>query len=513
MTGTGTVLLETGRLAEARQQFWQDAEDAEERGDADGLAIAALGLGGLWVHEHRSTLDQARVTDLQRRALAGLDPETPLAHRLRVRLAAEHAYVHDDVAPVLAALDRARRLPDPVPLAEALSLVHHCLLGPHHTLPRLTLADELIAISPTTGRRVDGLMGLTWRTIDFFLAGDRRAVRSLRELRERLEVDRCDGLSYVVAALDVMLAMRAGQLADAERLADECYERGREVGDADALGWYGAQLVAIRRLQGRGAELLPLLDDLVNSTSVAEPRSGFMAAIAALAASAGDRPAASRALACLRTGGLDTVPPSSTWSATMMGVCEAAHVLGDVDSARVGYDLLAPHAHLPVMASLAVACYGSAHRPLGLAAWTMGDIDLAIDHLEAAVVADLAIGNAPCHALGLATLADALSQRGAAGDAARAVELRRTAIAEADRCGMADRAREWQMAQPDCASAVVECQRDGTRLAGRHRRTHGRRPAHRRHGVPGPAGPARRHRDRGRRAGQQPRRVLSRCGR
>ena len=69
-----------------------------------------------------------------------------------------------------------------------------------------------------------------------------------------------------------MLAVRAGRLTEAEELAGQCYEFGLDVGDADALGWYGAQLVSIRWLQGRGEELLPLIEDLVTSTTIAEPR-------------------------------------------------------------------------------------------------------------------------------------------------------------------------------------------------------------------------------------------------
>jgi hypothetical protein len=53
-------------------------------------------------------------------------------------------------------------------------------------------------------------MGAAWRTVDLLLAGDRRAGRSLGELRDHLKTVRCDCLSYLVAALDVMLAMREG---------------------------------------------------------------------------------------------------------------------------------------------------------------------------------------------------------------------------------------------------------------------------------------------------------------
>ena len=74
----GHTLLEQGRLAQARHHFWRDAEIADAEGDAEGLARAALGLGGIWVHEHRSTLERARVDGLQRKALRST-PSTPRA--------------------------------------------------------------------------------------------------------------------------------------------------------------------------------------------------------------------------------------------------------------------------------------------------------------------------------------------------------------------------------------------------------------------------------------------------
>jgi hypothetical protein len=451
-TMTGDALLEAGRLRDAREQFWRDADDAVRLSDAEALARAALGLGGIWVHEHRSTLELAQVSDLQRRALALLEPVSPMARRLAVRLAAEEAYLGGDVSTIMAELAAAHRQGDPLLLAEALSLTHHCLLGPHYRDVRLAVADELIAVSPATGRALDGLMGLAWRTVDLFLAGDRRATRSLEELRGRLELDRCDSLRYLVAALDVTLAIRAGRLGEAERLADECYQLGLDVGDADAFGWYGGQLVAIRWLQGRGAELLELVGDLVQSPTVPEPCSGFVAAVAALAASAGDLTSSRAALECLRSGGLHTVPPSSIWSATMLGVCEAA------------YELLVPFAASPIMASLGVACFGSSHRPLGLAALAMGDLDGAIAHLESAVVADLAIGSGPWHAMDLAALADALDCRDGPGDRGRATEARQAAIDEARRSEMSGRAAEWErrlVADDGGAALPVVLGRDG----------------------------------------------------
>ena len=78
-TSRGRELLEAGRLAEAREQLWHEAQAADAESDAESLAAAALGLGGVWVHEHRSTLELARVVELQRRALAGIEPASALS--------------------------------------------------------------------------------------------------------------------------------------------------------------------------------------------------------------------------------------------------------------------------------------------------------------------------------------------------------------------------------------------------------------------------------------------------
>lgn len=149
------------------------------------MARAALGLGGLWVHEHRTAADTAMVRERQRRALRLIDPESSLAFRLRIRLAGEDDYRSGGHAAILAQVAEARLAGDPVPLAEALSLAHHCVLGPEHGVLRRELAQDLIAEASRTARRGDLLMGLMWRTADLFGDGDPHALRSLEELRGR----------------------------------------------------------------------------------------------------------------------------------------------------------------------------------------------------------------------------------------------------------------------------------------------------------------------------------------
>jgi hypothetical protein len=439
----GACWLARGRLQEAREQFWSEHAAAKGAHDVIGSAEAALGLGGLWVHEHRSTFERARVLAAQRAALVDIDHGSALAARLRVRLAAECAFESGDSSIVMAELAGARAHDDPVVAAEALSLAHHCLLGPHFAAERAELAGELLAVAAATGRPTDHLMGLVWRTCNAILAGDDRARRSLGELRRALEVEPCDALAFVVAAWEVMLMMRAGRLSDAERMAEACLRLGTDVGDIDAANWFGAQLIALRWAQGRMGELLDLVEDLDQSGTVPELGGISTAALAVVAAAAGDDTTARSALARLVAGGLGRLPSGSVWLVTLAAVCDAANALDDAEAASEAYELLAPFAARPVLVGLGVACFGSVHRPLGIAALTFGDIDLAIDHLESAVDANLALGNTPAYVVSLATTAGLLAHRDHAGDPARAARLQATADRLASDCEMTADARQW----------------------------------------------------------------------
>ncbi|MFD0472675.1 hypothetical protein ACFQ0B_33550 [Nonomuraea thailandensis] len=134
------ALLVKGDMRRARERFDNAYAEAAHRGEADALARAALGLGGMWVHEHRTAAAAATVRVRQRDALARLDPGSPLALRLRIRLAAEDDYRTGGQDTVTALVAEARAAGDPVALAEALSLAHHCMLGPDDGARRTELA-------------------------------------------------------------------------------------------------------------------------------------------------------------------------------------------------------------------------------------------------------------------------------------------------------------------------------------------------------------------------------------
>ena len=446
-----------GDLRASRSLFEQAYRVAEQSGDTHAMGRAALGLGGLWVHEHRTAAVSALLQERLRQALPLADPRSSLALQLRIRLAAESDYRSGGQAASLAALQEARTAADPVARAQALSMAHHCLLGPGHGALRRALAAELIGESFHTGRRSDLLMGLLWQTADLLLDAEPHAERRLGELRDLLAQRDHLAVGFVVSAIDVMLTIRAGRFDQAEELAEACAQRGAAAGDVDALGWHGGQLVAIRWYQGRLAELLPMLDGLVNSPTLSVVDNSYFAALAVAAALAGDRRQAAGALAALCGRDLADLPRSSSWLVTMNGIVEAAHLLGDAGISARAYELLRPFAHLPMMASLGIACFGSVQHALGVAALTTGEVDRAVRHLRAAVDRNLALAHWPAVVASRLRYAQALALRGQPQDAAAGCRARATAAGEAAALGIP--LPDIRCEPPE--TAAVECARDG----------------------------------------------------
>jgi hypothetical protein len=151
-----------------------------------------------------------------------------------------------------------------------------------------------------------------------------------------------------------------------------------------------------------------------------------------VAASAGDRRTASGALARLCGEDLGALPRSSTWLTSLCGAAETAYLLDDGTTAARIHELLAPFGHLPAMASLGIACFGSVHHPLGTTALTAGDPQRAVTHLRAAVRHNLALAHWPAVVFSRRRHAEALRRRGSPGDEA-AADRELAAAAEEER--------------------------------------------------------------------------------
>ena len=468
-TERAEAVLACGRLAEARPLFRRAARLAEAEQERHLLARAALGLGGVWLAEHRAADDAQRVLALQERALEALPPDAGvLRARLAVRLAAEQAYRGGPVAPVLEAVEAARRTADAFVLGEALSLYHNVLVTPEHTWRRLPLADEVIAAAARAGDGLRALLGLCWRTTDLFLLGDAGAEAALEDLQLRADALRCRSVLFIARTMEVMRTIRAGRLFEAEQAAESCFALGTEAGDVDAPAYHAAHLCAIRFFQGREAELAEAAAGMAASRTVIQRERVFGAAAALFALRAGKEERARALLEELSREGVASIPAASSWLITLVAVTEMACVLGDREVAQVAYDALLPYRELPAMASVAVVCFGSVERSLGIAALTLGKLDLAVEHLGAAVAANERLGHRPAAIQARAELALARLRRGGKDDLRLGPRLLQEASTAGEEAGMHGLVTRWRQARPASEAPAKTGESRGARMALAH---------------------------------------------
>ena len=458
-------VLACGRLAAARPLFQHAVRLAEQEGDPVTRARAALGLGGVWVSEQRLAADVERMLALQRRALDSLPAEEDvLRARLAVRLAAEAVYRGGPVAPVLASVDAVRRTGDAHALAEALSLAHHALLTPEYASRRLSMADEMIAVAASAGDGLLSLIGACWRTVDLLLLGDPAAAAALEALRLRADALRCQSVLFIVRGMEVMLAIRAGEFEQAEAAAAACFALGTEVGDADALAYQGAHVSAIRYFQGREDEIVDLAASIAASPTLTERENAFVAAAALFALRAGRQQPARALLQRIAREGIASLTPSSGWLTSLLALVDIAHALEDEGVAQAAYDALLPYADLPLMASLAIVCFGSTHRCLGVAALTCGKLELAIEHFAAALVANEQLGHRPALIQSQAELSLARLRRTPRGRDRRGRALLQQAITDGEAIGMGRLVARWREAAMGLESGAAQAEPDAALL-------------------------------------------------
>jgi tetratricopeptide (TPR) repeat protein len=456
------AVLASGRLAKARKLFDRAADVAERAQNARCLAAAALGLGGVWVEELRDELSRRRLLGLCRRALLALpDDEPMMAARLEVRLAAELAYDGGAVADVRHRVQTVRQHGDPAATAEALSLLHHTLLGPEHAVERLQVADELLELALSAGGTIYPLFGLCWKTVDLYLIGSVDADRSLVELRDRAAAVGCRSIGYIVAVIDVMRTIRRGELERAEAIAAEALAFGETVGDADSLAYYAAHLLVIRWLQGRLPEMSDAVASVIESSTLRRRDVSYTAVWALVCAVRGDVRAARTAIDAVTVDGLASIGVPSNRLTTWAILAEAAAEVGDAPLAHQLAMTMAPFAELPVMPSLAIACLGPAARAIGVACATYERREEAIGWFRKALIANQRLGNGPIEAMIRADLADLL-RHGSAADRSEAVSLYASAVSLGTRFGMSGRVAGWAESAASLDSPAVVKARRGT---------------------------------------------------
>ena len=417
-----------------RSTFVEAVELARRLASPDRLARAALGAGGRFYAP--GATDHAYI-ELLEEALAALEPgDSVLRVRILARLAEKLVFARpperaDELA--AEAVRMARRLGEAGALAAALMGRHAALLHAGHTQERRRVGEQALAVAGELGARELSALGRHWLLYDLAEAGEleeaRRRHAELDLLAEELQqpLYRHSSLAWrcVWHAL-------AGRFEEAERIARESVRLAENAGAPDAHAHFTAQLVAVRREQGRLHELLPELEHLAG----AEPAASAWRSILPLAyLDAGDRTQAQGAYDRAIGGGIATIPRTMLWLTAIGSLAEAAAELGDSDGGAQLYAELEPYADRLVQWSF-TGNAGSVYRLLARTAAVAGRRDRARAHFEAAVRRHAALGAEPLLARTRCDYGEFLLQ-GAHAERLRARRLLREAGEAARRLGMA----------------------------------------------------------------------------
>jgi hypothetical protein len=383
----------------AGEAYLRAAELARREQDAAGLARAALGLHALG---SRTWWPPAQVVALLSEALDALPPGTALAGPgpLRLRVMASLARV---LAWHRLDLPRARELAgqavggarahgDPATLIACLLAQHNSIFAPGTGQRRHALAAEAAALAEQAGDQEALLEARLLAATDLLELADPGFRGELAEFLRLAALSGQPRFQYAALVRRAMLALLAGQLAEAEQLIGQAAMLGAECGEPGVQDVRYDQGWDLLAQQGRLAELAGSLPQMFPDPESVQARSTR----ALILLAAGDKPGAARAAAPV----LDP-PPYSQLPAdnqALLGVAFGTQLvtgLGAVPAARILHAAMQPFAGQAVVSGVAVTFHGAVAHHLGMLAALLGRPEEAEGHLAAAVAAHERLGALP----------------------------------------------------------------------------------------------------------------------
>lgn len=398
--GAPDTFLEAAERAE--RLYGATTRSDEKRRAADQLARAALGVGERYFEVTYDSDRGADYRSLLRKALAAIDGrDSRLRALLLSRLAVNLAFPNEDEGGLeLAreALEMARRLGDDRSLLAALLARHITLLDVRHIDERLTVSEELSSLAG--GHDELAAEGHHWRMYDLLSEGKREAAHREYENLELLAKKLGQPLLLALAlGARGLWAEMLGHNDLAERWANESLAYAKLAHTRDAVSSWASQLFALRRRQGRVAELASVIEPLARSGG---RDLGWLAALGILLLDTGAVSAARAIYEEEMEKGAASVPRGMFWLTRMALLAELAARLGDEAGADQLLLELSPHAGCHVVVTYC-SFWGPVDGYLALLAETLGDKALAQEHRANAI--DLV------EAMGAHVLARELRQR------------------------------------------------------------------------------------------------------
>jgi DNA-binding SARP family transcriptional activator/tetratricopeptide (TPR) repeat protein len=432
----GDARWNSGQINKARQACRRAAELADDRGDVEQLAHAALTFAGPLRLEVTPAVTEPLI-DLLERALHALgESESALRARVLARLSAALAYANPSKrVPHLArdALVMARRFGDKRAVAEVLAAMYVATRGPDNVAERAETAAELAHIAAELGDRRLGALARSWITTSLIERGDiDAATREVAALHHEAEAYGQRFPRFLAAIARASSAYLEGRLAAYEALTHEVLALGLEGEDESATHAVAAQMLFLRREQGQLGELVESIEDFADRYPQIP---AWRYALAWTYAELGRPTDARRELDALGRNDFSDLPRDWVWLMSISIVSEVVVFLDDSSRAEVLYELLLPYADRILDIDVGF-CLGSASRPLGLLSTTTGRFDAAARHFEHALALNAKLRSPLWVAHTQHDYARLLVRRDRPGDREHALTLLRAALATAGDLGL-----------------------------------------------------------------------------
>jgi class 3 adenylate cyclase/tetratricopeptide (TPR) repeat protein len=439
--------MKAGATVAGRATFLEAAQASETLGAPEPFARAALGFGTSFELVLADRAVVQRFIGLVEAALRRLDPaDSPLRAMLLSRLAmALYFAAPERQQEALVrrgrlsaeALAMARRLGDDSVLAPVLYARCFATLGPDNLVERTALTTELIGLAEALGAQELTLVARRWQLVSCLEIGDVvGAERELLQYMRQADELRQPAYLYWAAILRSNLALLHGEFDEAERLSFEALairQRLGGIGAGEMDNGVAAQIHAIRREQGRLAELEPIAAALVEQLPEVP---GWRMSLALIHVSTGQVPAARVHFDVLAKDGFTHLPRDGVWLAIMAGLTEVCSALGDTARAEQLYDLLLPFRQRFVIISFGFACLGSVANFLGELATVRSRWEEAGRHFDAALEMETQMGARPALARTALQYARMLLAQDRSDDRRRAHKLLAMAAETAGELGM-----------------------------------------------------------------------------
>jgi DNA-binding CsgD family transcriptional regulator/tetratricopeptide (TPR) repeat protein len=345
-------------------------------GDGELAARAAVGFEQA---VHFPGLPGDWAVEVVSKAMTMLGPaESPLRTRLQASLARAYAFAgraQESLEAVELALTLARRSNDAEAQCAALEAALVSTSDPYRLL---NLSEELYAVDSDD----------PWHVL-YATTNQMRALVTLGRFDEAASVmarhwkaaERYPTFQFVGHAFEAALLLAAGRFDDAEAAAERAHELGLATNSPFDEGVFGLQMFAIRREQGRLAEVEPALR-LVTSLGSDQPL--WRPGLAVLYTDLGLLDDARREFEALAEDGFAATPRDSVWPACLSFLADACVVLEDIRRAEVLCAELAQFRNQNLMVGMTIA-FGPADRFLGKLTALLGRLEDAQHHYDVAM--------------------------------------------------------------------------------------------------------------------------------